>query len=161
MHDQMNNDLREIERLARMERYQEALLRIDALAASHPNQPTVWAARGYVNGRQGDLSAAVSDLTRCISLRENEPNDFFTRGRFLFRAGKYNEAISDFSRVLQLCDSYNSDYYRQAAYFFRADAYVRLKEHDKARADCRNVVDRGPIWTDKLRTVDEILDECG
>lgn len=153
-------ELREIERLARLENYQEALRRADVLACSHPSEPEVWATRAYVNSRQGDLSAAISALSRCIDLRRNEPDDFFTRGRFLFKAGRYYEAISDFTKVLQLSESYDSDYYRQAAYFFRADAYVRLRQYEKARADCNQVVDRGPVWTDKLRTIDEIKQEC-
>jgi tetratricopeptide (TPR) repeat protein len=160
MRDEIHSELKEIEKLARSENYHEALRRADALAARYPDDPGIWAARGYVNGRQGDLPAAISDLSRCIDLGGNEPDDFFTRGRFLFKAGRYAEAALDFTRVLQLCDSYNSDYYRQAAYFFRADAYVRLSQYDKARADCCRVVDRGPIWTDKLRTIDDIMDEC-
>jgi len=160
MREEMQSELKEIEKLARSGEYHEALQRIDALAASHPDEPGIWATRGYVNGRQGDLLAAVSDLSRCIDLGGNEPDDFFTRGRFLFKAGRYDEAASDFTHVLQLCDRYNSDYYRQAAHFFRADAYVRLGQYDKARADCHRVTDKGPMWTDKLRTIDEILDEC-
>lgn len=160
MRDKIDTELNEIERLARAEKHEEALRRADLLAASHPEEPGVWSTRGYVNGRHGDLLDAISDLSRCIDLRGNEPDDFFTRGRFLFKAGRYDEAVSDFTRVVELCDAYESDYYRQAAYFFRADAYARLGLYEKAKADCRRVTDRGPVWTDKLRTIDEILDEC-
>lgn len=160
MRGEIQSELKEIEKLARAENSDEALRRSDVLATSNPEEPGVWSTRGYVNSRQGDLPAAIADLSRCIDLRRNEPDDFFTRGRFLFKAGRYDEAVSDFTRVLELCDRYNSDYYRQAAYFFRADAYVRLGQCDKARADCHRVTDKGPMWTDRLRTIDEILDEC-
>ena len=160
MQSEIQSELKEIEKLARAENSDEALRRADVLAGSHPEEPSVWSMRGYVNSRQGDLQTAISDLSRCIDLRGNEPDDFFTRGRFLFKAGRYEEAVSDFTRVLQLCDSYNSDYYRQAAYFFRADANVRLGEYDKARSDCHQVTNKGQLWTDKLRTIDEILAEC-
>jgi tetratricopeptide (TPR) repeat protein len=160
MHDEIHSELKEIEKLARMERYHEALRRADALAVSNPDEPEVWATRGYVVGREGELSAAISDLSKCVALRGDEAKDFFARGRYLFKAGRYEEAVSDFTRVLELCDKYNSDYDRQAAYFFRADAYVRLGEYDKARADCHRVTDKGQLWTDKLRTIDEILAEC-
>ncbi len=160
MQDEISAELKQIEKLAFAQKHEEALRRVDALAASYPEEPGVWFTRGYVNSRLGDLPAAISDLSKCIELREVEPDDFFTRGRFLFKSGRYEEAIRDFTHVLQLCDSYNSDYYRQAAYFFRADAYVRLGQYKKARDDCRQVVDRGPVWTDKLRTIEEILNEC-
>jgi len=160
MHNETQSELKEIEKLARMESHHEALRRADALAASSPDEPEVWATRGYVYGREGDHSAAISDLSRCIALRGDEPKDFFARGRYFFKAGRYDEAVSDFTRVLELCDAYNSDYYRETAYFFRADAYVRLGQYDKAKADCHRVTDKGRLWTDKLRTIDEILAEC-
>lgn len=160
MRDEINAELKQIERLVRAEKHEEALRRADVLAASHPEEPRVWTTRGSVNARQGELPAAISDLSKCIELRGNEPDDFFTRGRFLFKVGRYEEAVSDFTRVLQLCDSYNSDYYREAAYFFRADAYLRLRQYENAREDCHRVLDKKPFWTDRLRTIDEILDEC-
>lgn len=160
MRDELNSELKQIERLARAEKYEEPLRLADTLVASHPEDPGVWSTRGYINGRHGDVPAAISDLSKCVELRGNDPDDFFTRGRLLFKAGRYEEAVWDFTRVVQLCDAYESDYYRQAAYFFRADACVRLGQYEKARADCRRVTDRGPVWTDKLRTIDEILDEC-
>ncbi len=160
MNGDLQSELKEIEKLARAENSDEALRRANALADSHPEEPRVWSTRGYINGRDGDIRAAIADLSRCIALRGDEPCDFFARGRYLFRAGRYDEAVSDFTRVLQLCDTYNSDYYRRAAYFFRADAYVRLSEYEKARADCHQVTDNEPMWTDKLRTIGEILDEC-
>lgn len=160
MHDEIQSDLKEIEKLARAENHDEALRRANALADSHPEEPRVWSTRGYINGREGDLPAAIADLSRCIALRGDEPCDFFARGRYFFRAERYDEAVLDFTRVVELSDRYKSDYYRQAAYFFRADAYVRLGQYDKARADCHRVTDKGPMWTDKLRTIDEILDEC-
>jgi predicted Zn-dependent protease len=104
MHDEIQSELKEIEKLARAEKHEEALQRADTLAASHPGEPGVWSTRGYINARHGDLPAAISDLSRCIALRGNEPCDFFTRGRYLFKAGRYEEAVSDFTRVLELCD---------------------------------------------------------
>jgi tetratricopeptide (TPR) repeat protein len=160
MSDKIDAELKEIERLVRAEEYAEALRRADLLVARHPEAPAVWSTRGYVNGRRGELPDAISDMSRCIELRGNEPDDFFTRGRLLFKAGRFEEAVADFTRVVQLCDAYESDYYRQAAYFFRADAYARLGQYEKARADCNRVTVRGPVWTDQLRTIDEIRDGC-
>ena len=128
MDHQMNSELRQISKLARADKYEEALQRLDALLTKHPAEPAVWSLRGYTNNSKGDLLSAVSDLTECIKFRRNEPDDFFTRGRILFKAGRLEEAIVDFTRVLQLCDDHRSDYYRQAAHFFRADAYVRLRQ---------------------------------
>jgi tetratricopeptide (TPR) repeat protein len=160
MLDELHAELKQIEKLANDDKQREALRRVDTLVASDPEEPDVWFTRGYVNGRLGDLSAAISDVSQCIELRKDEPDDFFTRGRLLFKAGRYEEAIIDFTHVLQLCDNYNSDYYRQGAYFFRADAYLRTRQYERAKDDCRRVVDRGSIWTDKLRTIDQILNEC-
>jgi len=90
----------------------------------------------------------------------NEPDFFYTRGRLLFEETRYRDAVSDFTKVIELCDYHSSDYYRGGAHIFRADAYVRLKEFDKAKADCKHVKDDKPIWTDKLRTRADILADC-
>jgi tetratricopeptide (TPR) repeat protein len=160
MCDNIQTKLHEIEKLARLENYERALVLIDQLAAAYPDKPEIWSTRAYVNSLSGNLNLAIVDMSKCINLRGNEPNDFFTRGRFLFKVGRYDEAILDFTVVLQLCDLHNSDYYRQAAYFFRADSYVRLNQYEKAKDDCKHIIDTGPLWTDKLRTVDQMLDEC-
>lgn len=160
MNSATKSELKQIEMLARAENYHEALSRADALVAEQPTEADAWATRAYVQGRQGDILAAISDMDRCLELRRQEPNDFFTRGRLLFRAGRFKDAILDFSRVIQLCEHYNSNYYRQAAYCFRADAYLRVGQYREAQMDCRLVFDKEPFWTDKLRTIDEILDEC-
>jgi tetratricopeptide (TPR) repeat protein len=99
-------------------------------------------------------------VVKSIELGADEPDHFFTRGRLLFKAERYREAVTDFTRVLELCEKYNSDYYRDAAHLFRADAYVRLTEFAKAKADCDRVSDKGPVWTDQLRTKESILADC-
>jgi tetratricopeptide (TPR) repeat protein len=156
----MKEKLEQITELAKREDYPTALALIDKLTAEFPNEAKVWTTKAFVNGHKGDLTAAVDDWTKAIKLVE-EPHYVYMRGIELFKLRKYKEAVSDFTRVIELCDFYKSDYYREGAYFFRADAYVRLKQFEKARADCLHVNDDMRTWTDKLRTKTEILAECG
>jgi tetratricopeptide (TPR) repeat protein len=153
-------ELKKVETMARTDRYEDALRRLDKLAVAFPVEVEIWATRAYVNGRQGERAAAIADWTKAIGLCDKEPHYFYMRGSNYFRLGQFRKAVSDFTKVIELCDFYNSDYYREPAYFFRADAHVRLKEFEKAKADCMHLRDELPKWTDKLRTKAEIITEC-
>jgi tetratricopeptide (TPR) repeat protein len=161
MNVHLESELKKITDLARAENYEAALRRIDQLAAEWPNEPKIWAERAFVNERQGDREAALCDLARTIALCNDEPHHFYIRGILLFQLGRYDEAICDFTKVLELCDYHKSNYYRSPAHFFRADAYLRLKQYKKAKADCEHVRDDMCTWTDRLRTKADILAECG
>jgi len=153
--------LSEIDELARTERYDEALRRVQQLTAEHPSEPWIWRTRGYVNSRQGNTQAAIADLSRAIAMQGIEPDFYYTRGILFFQERSFKKAVMDFTKVIELCDHHRSDYYREGAYFFRADAFVRLREFEKAKSDCRHVKDGMRTWTDQLRTKEGILKECG
>lgn len=44
--------------------------------------------------------------------------------------------------------------------FLRADAFVRIKEFDKAKNDCDCILGEYKTWTDRLRTKHDILSDC-
>ena len=160
MSENLKRAFSEIDELARAEDYGEALRRVDGLAESHPNEPWVWSKRAFIKIQQGEVRTAITDLTKAISMCELEPAFFFKRGRLFFDEGRYREAVSDFTKVIELCDYHKSDYYREGAFFRRADAYVRLREFEKAKADCRHVKDGMSICTEEMRSKEDILAEC-
>ncbi len=152
--------LAEIDAMVRNEKYEEALDRVDELARMYPDEASIWRTRAYAKSRQGDLSAAILDVTKAIGICNIEPDYFFTRGILLFKQGNYSDAVEDFTRVLELCDLHSSDYYREGAHFCRADSFLRLGEWEKATADCARVKDGMRAWTDRLRTKEEMEGEC-
>jgi tetratricopeptide (TPR) repeat protein len=156
----VKQQLQEIDGLVKKESYGEASLLIEQLLELHPHEGWIWRKRAYINSHQGNLEAAIKDLSKAISICQIEPDFFYTRGILFFQDGRFRDAVADFTRVIELCDLLDSNYYREGAYFFRADSYVRLKEFKKARADCTRIRDGMSTWTDQLRSKAEILSEC-
>src|SRR6267143_1063798 len=122
--------------------------------------PIVGRKSACVNSHRAHNEAAITDVSKAIAICDKEPDYFYTRGILFFGEGNYRDAVADFTKVIELCDYHKSDYYREEAYFFRADAHVRLKEFERAKADCHYVRDGIRTWTDRLRTKTEILAEC-
>jgi tetratricopeptide (TPR) repeat protein len=155
--------LQQIEAMAKREDYGRALEKLAKLIAENPNVPRIWACQAYVHSREGKREESVRDWSRAISLFHNaseEPHYFYMRGIEFFLMRSFPEAISDFTSVIRLCDKYHNDYYRAPGYFFRADAYVRIGEFAKAKADCEQLAANTQIWTDRMRTKADILADC-
>lgn len=133
---------------------------IDAVILQNPTAAIAWASRAYVNGRRGFLEFAICDWSKAITFCGNEPHYFYMRGIDYFNLRKYIEAINDFTMVIEICDSHKNTYYKEPAYFFRADAYVRIKNFEKAKADCIHVSDEFTTWTDRKRCKADILADC-
>lgn len=138
----------------------DATRRLEDLAARYPAEPAIWAAQAHYQTQRGDFAAAAAAWSHAIAISEKEPHYYYMRGIVQFRSGKLRDAVRDFSTVIELCDQHGWGYYREPAYFFRADAYVKLKEFEKARSDCTHVSDEMRTWTDKLKCKADILAEC-
>ena len=152
--------LTEVEALARADDYTGARQLVAELITEYPGEAWVWATNAYVEGRGRNYQDALAHWSKAIELCKNEPHLFYSRGLLFIRLGQYKEAVADFTKVIELSDLYDSNYYREPAHFCRADAYVRLREFDKARSDCSHVKDGERTWTDRLRSKEDILAEC-
>ena len=137
-----------------------ALAEATKLVAEYPSESKVWALRAYIFARTGNLSNAVSDLTRAIELASPEPSHYFDRGRYKLKLGDVADAAADFSRGIELCDEYSDDYYRESLHFMRADAFVRAGKRSEALADLQQVRDGFTLWTTELRSKEALLAEC-
>jgi tetratricopeptide (TPR) repeat protein len=153
------NELEQIKAIAKSGNRNEAIALIDELARVHPREDAIWAARAFVNDREGEWAAAIVDWSKAIDICK-EPHYYYMRGICLFQTKDYRNAICDFTKLIELCHVYKSDYYRESAYLFRADAHIRLGEFADARSDCLQVRNDMRTWTDKIRTRADILAEC-
>jgi tetratricopeptide (TPR) repeat protein len=137
-----------------------ALTGANELVDAFPGEWKVWSLRAYIHARSENLSAALVDISRAISLSPNEPVLFFDRGRYRMKSDDSAGAVEDFRTGLELCDQYNDDYYRESLYFLRAEAFVGLGKKAEALADLAHVRDGFTIWTTKLQSKDELLSAC-
>jgi tetratricopeptide (TPR) repeat protein len=137
-----------------------AIRRFDDLAAKYPKEPAIRIAQAHALTGQRDFASAAMAWSHAIAISDNEPHYYYMRGIALFHSGKLLDSVEDFSKVIDLCEQHAWNYYREPAYFFRADAYVKLREFEKACSDCTHVSDGMRTWTDKLKCKADILAEC-
>lgn len=137
-----------------------ALAEATKLVAEHPSESKVWGLRAYIFARTGNLSNAISDLTRAMELSSPEPTHYFDRGRYKLKVGDSAGAVADFSRGIELCDEHGDDYYRESLHFLRADALVKTGKRSEALADLRQVRDGFTLWTTELRSKEALMSEC-
>ena len=149
--------IEKIRQLAKREDYDLALDLCDQEIATSSDLDRLYSARAYVNYRKGDSAQAIADINLAIEKNPKEPHYFYIYGIYLFECGRYDDAIKQFSTAIQLSKDYGSVYYLTPSYFFRADCYVRLKEYEKALADCENIPQETAIWTDRLKSKSEII----
>jgi tetratricopeptide (TPR) repeat protein len=138
----------------------EAHNQVSKLIEHYPNKVEVWALRAYLLGRKGNWGEAINDLTHALDLLPSEPGLFFDRGRYYAKIGEHQCAVDDFTNALELCVFHSNDYYRESLYFFRAEAYLRLGNKVAALEDLQGVRKDFSLWTNELRTKQELLDQC-
>jgi tetratricopeptide (TPR) repeat protein len=138
-----------------------ALAEATKLVAENPSEPKVWSLRVYIFARTGNLSNAISDLTRAIELSSPEPSHYFDRGRYKLKVGDGAGAMEDFGRGIALCDEHGDDYYRESLHFMRADALLRAGKRREALADLQHVREGFTLWTTELRSKEALMSECG
>ena len=149
-----------IKQLIQIHEYDDALRKINILVNDYPNEPEIWMMRAAIRSIQGGKEDAINNYSKAVRIIIDEPHPYYMRGIVYFQLERYWEAASDFTKVIELCDYHKSDYYREGAYFFRADTYIRLKEYDKAKADCDHISDGMVTWTDQLKSKSDLLAAC-
>jgi len=137
-----------------------AMTAANELARQHPDEAGVFSLRAYLYERSHDYPKAIAEASRAVAIDPLEPAFVFNRGRYYLCAGKYRSAADDFTRGLSLCDRLNDDYFRGAFHFLRAEAFVQLGRKNEALADLSHVRDDMKLWTIRLRTKSDLLDEC-
>ncbi len=156
-----NSDtLRRVDSLVRNGDCDTAKALLDGLLTNDPNCVQALAKRAYVHDSAGRVEAAIRDVSAAIAICDSEPALFDKRARLLFRAQLYRDAVADCTRALALCDQHQNDYYRAPAHFLRADAYIRLKDFNRATDDLALVPDGHTAWTDRLRNKTELVADC-
>jgi len=117
-------------------RYTEALEICDWLIDDPATRLAGLRQRAAVKELQGDLRAAINDLSAVIETFAMEPADFHSLGLLQLEAGDTREAIISLSRAIETGDAAGSTYYRNSSLFFRAFARLKIDELAAATKDC-------------------------
>lgn len=82
-------------------REREGLAELERIAREHPENATVWGARGYVAYRQRRLDDAERFLTRAIDLEPTSASDLRNRGVLRAKRGRTRDAYADLTTALR------------------------------------------------------------
>ena len=101
-----------------------------------PEDAGVYNNRGVVYAEQSDFDAAIADYTKAIELDPEDANAYDKRGFAYHNIGDFATAIEDYSKAIELDP--HSD-----TYCDRGEAWLHLKEWQKAKADLMTAKDMG------------------
>jgi serine/threonine-protein kinase len=94
--------LRAGDRLARQDRYNEAVAEYDRAITLDPTEVNAVINRGYCWYRQGLLEQALDEYTRAIRIDPAHAEAYNNRGMVWKDIGEYDKAIKDFQEAIQL-----------------------------------------------------------
>lgn len=137
---ELSGQLREVDRLRRGGRYEEALARIRALAEAHPRQVRVLLEVGLTLGVWGRAPAeALPWFDRVLALAPGHLTTRLQRALTLARLGRHVEAVADFNMV-------ESVGHRKLIilYVKRAESLRALERHPEAERDWTRALAEDP-----------------
>lgn len=144
----LGEDFRDLSPLLEYGKYKEALERLDEAAGAAPEEAGLYLLRAFCWKQMEGLSGRSRkwelnrDLTKALEL---EPDNVMAlRGRcsLTTTSARYPRQIQDLTRLMEL-DTENRDQHQVSRAYFRH----WLKDGEGARADLREVLDRGELWT--------------
>lgn len=168
--------------LAGQQKHAEAVLHFNQAIAESPNRSEPYAARADAYLHTGQVSAALADLEKAVSLAPDDPVLLTRRAEVYLQFRRHDSALADLNRALVLTpesvetifargsvlyglqryDAAIADYDRclelapgmPAALFNRAHAWRRLGEYKKARADMSRYIDQADDEEQKAMGMD-------
>jgi len=157
----LDQALSDISRLAKAERYDEAVeLARQVLLQATDRRDEILAKLAYIRARQGNYELAVAHLADAIEINAREPDYFFSRARCRLVLRDARKALPDLDTVIALCDEHQSDYYRPSAHFLRAEALAMIGRTKEALAELACVPDGFSTWIHGPRSKQQLIEEC-
>ncbi|MDX2033963.1 MAG: tetratricopeptide repeat protein [Blastocatellia bacterium] len=127
--------------LRRQKRPADALASLTNSIASLPKEHALYIERGRLQESFKRFDEAVEDFSKALKVADKpveQAESRMARGRIYSRTGKLPEAIEDYSEAIALDQRPEELGF---AYTNRAEAYLYLKERDKALADLHKMME--------------------
>ncbi|GHU59321.1 hypothetical protein AGMMS49975_26770 [Clostridia bacterium] len=161
--------------------YQKAVSVFNKLADTEPENPEVYAGRGYSFQGLGNYPLAIEDFTKAIALNPDYAWAYENHANCYYNQQMYRESIADYDKLIELDPQSSFAYSRRAfsyneledyqaaiesfnkaieldpeneeAYANRADSYYNLEDYAAAISDCGEAIslDTGYGWAYEVR----------
>lgn len=131
--------------------YQDALPLLTAAIGAHPDRPAFYVLRAFCWNQLEGISTLSRkpdmdrDMTKLLELEPDNVLALRARCPTTGTSTRYKRHIEDLTRLMEL-DPENRDHYQVS----RAYRHHWLGDDQAAKADLREVLDRGRIWTGDL-----------
>lgn len=128
--------------------YQSALPLLTAAIGAHPGRPALYVLRAFCWNQLEGVSTLSRkpdmdrDMTKLLELEPDNVLALRARCPATGTSTRYKRHMEDLTRLMEL-DPENRDYYQVS----RAYRHHWLGDEQAAKADLREVLDRGKIWT--------------
>lgn len=113
--------------------YKHAVPDFSQAIALNPKNWTAYEVRGFCYTNQGDYDRAIADYTVAIA-QNAHPGTVFERGQAYLKQKDYLHALADFNLSLKARPSF------VPAYRLRAEAYIGIKDYNRAVSDAENAL---------------------
>lgn len=129
----MAKDLKEIEKLIKEGRYDEALLECEEnLEENSVEKVDILRAHARVLARCNNYERAIQDCEIIFEAGEGTLRDYYRAADYALSAGQFAQAAIWFKEVLQLGEEQNEAWFKAASYFLLAYAQMELGQHHEA-----------------------------
>ena len=91
-----NDDPTDVKTLVESGRFQDALALADARIEKTPEQPRLWADKGWILFEMGDYAAANQSFTEALSRRPRGATTLFFRAQCKEKTGDFQGALDDY-----------------------------------------------------------------
>jgi tetratricopeptide (TPR) repeat protein len=136
-------------------RFSDALVLLDNLLSSNPNDADAFNKRGFILQQFGRHDEAIGNFCRALMLQPAFPEAFNNRGNSLKETDRHLDAIDDYDQAIRLRPDYGLPYSNKSL------CLLHLKRFDEALQACDKALDIAPNFADALNNKGFLLQKVG
>ena len=131
-----------------------------SIVDKYPFYQQSWSSLSYIYIVLKDYNRSVIAMEKAVEIDPGDLGNVFGLGEAYLNALLYQEAIDSFTECISLSENSDNKSFLDASLFARGFCRYKLRYFDQAAEDLILVRDEGPVWFDKLRTKNELLELC-
>jgi tetratricopeptide (TPR) repeat protein len=154
--DSINPYLTRIQLFLLMDKGEEAVADcLKVLALGEENNPLVWFLMGKAKKTTNELTEAINDLTKALTIKDDFTDAYLLRSEILLETNQPGEAFADIEKAVELAPD------EESVYLLRGRISEKLNEFPAAADDYNRVLELNPFNTDAFMFLGALLIHTG